>query len=166
MSGSGTATRSCATHRAHPGTARDLHSTSLLASTRRTIAKSCSTQAQSQNERLLELDRVKDEFIALVSHELRTPLTSIRGYLELVVDDAHAAGQTGEQREWLRVIDRNADRLLSLVEDLLLSAQAHSTSVDRHAAFVNHGRRLAAHGLGQSSSTTTAIAAGCGACGL
>jgi PAS domain S-box-containing protein len=87
------------------------------------------TQAQLQNERLLELDRVKDEFIALVSHELRTPLTSIRGYLELVVDEANAAGQTGEQREWLRVIDRNADRLLTLVEDLLLSAQAHSGSL-------------------------------------
>jgi PAS domain S-box-containing protein len=78
------------------------------------------TQAQLQNERLRELDRVKDEFIALVSHELRTPLTSIRGYLELVVDETEAGSQTGEQREWLRVIDRNADRLLSLVEDLLL----------------------------------------------
>src|SRR5260221_4752353 len=82
-------------------------------------------QAQLQNERLLELDRVKDEFIALVSHELRTPLTSIRGYLELVVDDA-AAGLPVEQQEWLQVIDRNADRLLSLVEDLLISAQAHA----------------------------------------
>jgi signal transduction histidine kinase len=78
------------------------------------------------NERLRELDRVKDEFIALVSHELRTPLTSIRGYLELVVDDAEAAGQPEEQREWLRVIDRNAERLLGLVEDLLVTAQAHS----------------------------------------
>jgi PAS domain S-box-containing protein len=83
-------------------------------------------QAQLQNERLLELDRVKDEFIALVSHELRTPLTSIRGYLELVVDDAAAAGLPLELQEWLKVIDRNAERLLSLVEDLLISAQAHS----------------------------------------
>ena len=84
------------------------------------------TQAQVQNERLLELDRVKDEFIALVSHELRTPLTSIRGYLELVIDDAAAAGLPVEQQGWLQVIDRNAERLLSLVEDLLISAQAHS----------------------------------------
>jgi PAS domain S-box-containing protein len=87
------------------------------------------TQAQLQNERLRELDRVKDEFIALVSHELRTPLTSIRGYLELVIDDAEAGGVPAELREWLKVIDRNADRLLSLVEDLLLSAQAHSGSL-------------------------------------
>jgi PAS domain S-box-containing protein len=84
------------------------------------------TQAQVHNERLRELDRVKDEFIALVSHELRTPLTSIRGYLELVVDDAEAANQPIEQREWLKVIDRNAERLLGLVEDLLVTAQAHS----------------------------------------
>ena len=87
------------------------------------------SQAQVQNERLRELDRVKDEFIALVSHELRTPLTSIRGYLELVVDDAATAGLPPEQREWLNVIDRNADRLLKLVEDLLISAQAHSGSL-------------------------------------
>jgi PAS domain S-box-containing protein len=83
-------------------------------------------QSQLQNERLLELDRVKDEFIALVSHELRTPLTSIRGYLELVVEDAATANLPVEQQEWLRVIDRNAERLLSLVEDLLISAQLHS----------------------------------------
>jgi PAS domain S-box-containing protein len=83
-------------------------------------------QAQLQNERLLELDRVKDEFIALVSHELRTPLTSIRGYLELVVEDAATLNLPVEQQEWLQVIDRNAERLLSLVEDLLISAQLHS----------------------------------------
>jgi PAS domain S-box-containing protein len=99
-------------------------------------------QAQLQNERLIELDRVKDEFIALVSHELRTPLTSIRGYLELVVDDAAAAGLPAELQEWLQVIDRNAERLLSLVEDLLISAQAHSGTLMLAQAEVDIGTVL------------------------
>src|SRR6185312_8501951 len=81
------------------------------------------TQTQEQNERLRKLDRMKDEFIALVSHELRTPLTSICGYLELLLHDA--ANEVADERlGWLKVIDRNAERLLRLVEDLLLTAQA------------------------------------------
>jgi signal transduction histidine kinase len=69
---------------------------------------------------------MKDEFIALVSHELRTPLTSIRGYLELLVDDPETLELPDLQRDWLTVIDRNAERLLRLVEDLLLTAQANA----------------------------------------
>jgi PAS domain S-box-containing protein len=79
---------------------------------------------RAQNERLRSLDRMKDEFVALVSHELRTPLTSIRGYLELVLDDAE--DMPSEQRGFLQIVDRNADRLLHLVSDLLLVAQAEA----------------------------------------
>jgi PAS domain S-box-containing protein len=86
-------------------------------------------QTQAQNERLRKLDRMKDEFIALVSHELRTPLTSIRGYLELLVDDPTTLELPDLQRNWLQVIDRNAERLLRLVEDLLLTAQASAGSL-------------------------------------
>lgn len=82
------------------------------------------TQTQEQNERLRKLDRMKDEFIALVSHELRTPLTSICGYLELLLQDDVMADLPAAQLNWLQVIDRNAERLLRLVEDLLLTAQA------------------------------------------
>jgi PAS domain S-box-containing protein len=77
------------------------------------------TQAREQNERLRRLDEMKDEFIATVSHELRTPLTSIRGYLELLLDEAELSE---EHLSWLQVIDRNAERLQRLVEDLLLTA--------------------------------------------
>ncbi|MGH3044115.1 MAG: sensor histidine kinase [Gaiellaceae bacterium] len=76
-----------------------------------------------QNDRLRELDRLKDEFVALVSHELRTPLTSITGYLELVLDDSELVP---EHRRFLEVVDRNAGRLLRLVSDLLLVAQIES----------------------------------------
>jgi signal transduction histidine kinase len=68
---------------------------------------------------------IKDEFLALVSHELRTPLTSIRGYAELLQDEELADGQ----RDYVNVIDRNAARLVGLVEDLLLMAQIQSGSV-------------------------------------
>ncbi|MEP7335109.1 MAG: ATP-binding protein [Actinomycetota bacterium] len=77
---------------------------------------------REQNEQLRELDRLKDEFVALVSHELRTPLTSIRGYLELVLDGAPEE-LTDEQRQFLSVVERNADRLQRLVGDLLFVAQ-------------------------------------------
>jgi PAS domain S-box-containing protein len=75
-----------------------------------------------QNERLRELDALKDEFLALVSHELRTPLTSIVGYLEYLVD-GKVGDLSDEQLGMLRVIERNADRLTRLVSDLLLVAQ-------------------------------------------
>jgi PAS domain S-box-containing protein len=78
-----------------------------------------------QNERLRELDRLKDEFVALVSHELRTPLTSIRGYLELVLE-GEAGDLTDEQRQFLGVVERNAHRLLALVGDLLFLAQVEA----------------------------------------
>lgn len=58
----------------------------------------------------------RDDFVALVSHELRTPLTSITGYLELVLDEE----LPDELRSWLGVVQRNADRLRALVEDLLI----------------------------------------------
>ena len=73
-----------------------------------------------QNEQLREFDRLKDEFVASVSHELRTPLTSIRGYLELMRDDQVL---DEEHEGMLGIVDRNAERLLGLVNDLLFAAQ-------------------------------------------
>jgi PAS domain S-box-containing protein len=80
------------------------------------------------NERLLELDRLKDEFVALVSHELRTPLTSIRGYLELI-REGKGGRVTKKQERFLEVMNRNSERLLRLVSDLLFVAQAESGNV-------------------------------------
>jgi signal transduction histidine kinase len=82
-------------------------------------------QIRAQNEDLRKHDRMKDDFVASVSHELRTPLTSIRGYLELLT-----SGEVGElneeQERFLSVVDRNADRLLHVVGDLLFVSQVEA----------------------------------------
>jgi signal transduction histidine kinase len=80
------------------------------------------------NTELREVDRLKTEFVASVSHELRTPLTSIRGYAELLLDDADP-DENNQQTRMLEVIDRNARRLLSLVEDLLLLSKIDSKTL-------------------------------------
>jgi signal transduction histidine kinase len=67
---------------------------------------------------LVEALTVKDQFVASVSHELRTPLTSILGYLELAFDEDLEPGL----EDYLSVVHRNAQRLLSLVDDLLTIA--------------------------------------------
>jgi signal transduction histidine kinase len=71
-------------------------------------------------DRLRQLDRMKDSFLATVSHELRTPLSSIRGYLEILLDDDFDAETS---RRFLSVMQRNSDRLLRLIDDLLLVAR-------------------------------------------
>jgi signal transduction histidine kinase len=86
-------------------------------------AENARSTLSDQNRRLVELDRLKDEFLSLVSHELRTPLTSIRGYLDLVLDE-EAGELNPEQRRFLKAVERNSGRLLRLVGDLLFVAQA------------------------------------------
>lgn len=72
-----------------------------------------------------EVARLKDEFVGLISHELRTPLSSILGYLELMRDDEEQP-LSEEQLQYLNVAERNANRLLHLVGDLLFTAQVDS----------------------------------------
>jgi len=95
----------------------------------RAEAESAHRQLSEQNEQLREADRLKDEFVALISHDLRTPLTSIMGYLELTLGDGNL---TEDQRRYLEVVNRNAERLLRLVNDLLFVARLESGQLDLH----------------------------------
>jgi PAS domain S-box-containing protein len=66
----------------------------------------------------VEADRAKTEFISTVSHELRTPMTSIKGYVDLLL--MGSAGSLSEtQQRFLQIVRANADRLRTLVDDLL-----------------------------------------------
>src|SRR5690242_623762 len=88
-----------------------------------------------QNAQLVELDRLKDEFVSSVSHELRTPLTSISGYVELMLEET----QEPETRQHLAIVDRNAQRLLGLVSDLLFTAKLQDGRLELEKADVDLG---------------------------
>jgi signal transduction histidine kinase len=78
--------------------------------------------------RLTEMNRLKDDFVATVSHELRTPLTSIHGCIKtLLAPDADYDPET--QRALMEAIDRQADLLVILIEDLLVASRIESNSV-------------------------------------
>jgi signal transduction histidine kinase len=76
-------------------------------------------------------ERLRDQFVSLISHELRTPLSSILGYLELVMDDGEQP-LTDDQRQYLGTVERNAQRLLRLVGDLLFTAQVDAGRFTLH----------------------------------
>jgi signal transduction histidine kinase len=73
-----------------------------------------STVDSRRNNRAAE--QARSEFFATISHELRTPLTSIRGFCELLTDSDDVRG---EAREFVRIIERNAEREERIVADLL-----------------------------------------------
>jgi PAS domain S-box-containing protein len=68
--------------------------------------------------REVEAERTKNEFVSTVSHELRTPMTSIKGYTDLLAAE-RIGPLNDEQRRFVSVVQRNADRLTNLINDLL-----------------------------------------------
>ncbi|HET6881209.1 MAG TPA: ATP-binding protein, partial [Pirellulales bacterium] len=67
--------------------------------------------------RLRQLENLRRDFAANVSHELRTPITSIKGFVETLLDGAMANPPDAER--FLNIIGRQADRLNTIIEDLL-----------------------------------------------
>jgi signal transduction histidine kinase len=75
-----------------------------------------------------ELNQLKTNFIANISHELRSPLTHIKGYLELLT--SKDLGELAEdQMKVLTIMDRSANRLERLIEDLILFTFAENDEV-------------------------------------
>ncbi len=111
------------------------HEPNTLSHVQKESLKALARQVVSQLELRLKikdlkmLDHLKDEFIAMVSHELRTPLTAIYGSLSLLLNKT--VGQLNDdQNRMIDVSYRNADRLLSLVNDILDLAKLESGKMD------------------------------------
>ena len=86
-------------------------------------------------------DTQREQFLAIVSHEMRTPLTSIISFSELIRGEADRLSPDG--RRYLDIIERNADRLLALVSDLLMLTRIESGALPLTLASVDVPRLVA-----------------------
>jgi signal transduction histidine kinase len=106
---------------------------------------------------LVEALAAKEDVLSTVSHEFRTPLTSIIGNLDLVLGDAEDLATPAVRR--IEVAQRNAERLLALVSDLLLSANSavhvHPRRTD--LASLVEASLGSAHAHAQSSKVSLAM---------
>lgn len=73
---------------------------------------------KEQNEKILEADKIKNEFLANISHELRTPLNSILGFSDIL--DAQLYGNlNSKQEEYVKDIKVSATHLLGMINEVL-----------------------------------------------
>src|SRR5438552_5004160 len=77
--------------------------------------------------RLKQLENTRQEFVANVSHELRTPLSMIKGYVETLIHGAKDDPTVATR--FLQTIEKHADRLTYLIEDLLTISRLESGQV-------------------------------------
>jgi two-component system phosphate regulon sensor histidine kinase PhoR len=84
--------------------------------------------SQREIKKLKELETYRREFLGEVSHELKTPIFAIQGFIDTLLDGAME--DTKVRGKFLKKAGKNANRLASLVDDLLLLTQAESGEMD------------------------------------
>jgi two-component system phosphate regulon sensor histidine kinase PhoR len=73
------------------------------------------------------LEKMREEFVANVSHELRTPLTSIQGFIETL--KGGAINDPEKAKHFLKIIEKQSNRLNNLVEDILKLSKIESQEI-------------------------------------
>ena len=86
------------------------------------------SELKAANERLKELDRLKDEFISTVTHELRTPLTSVRSLAEILHDNPNL--EASQHQQFAEIIIKESERLTRLISKVLDVQKIESGAMD------------------------------------
>lgn len=87
-------------------------------------------EIKEQNLKLEEMEKKKSEFFSIVSHELRTPLTAIQNAVKILLSNAFSTIMPDKALSFIKMIERNSDRLLSIVQEWLDSVKAESGKLD------------------------------------
>jgi|CXWL01.1.fsa_nt_gi Na+/proline symporter/nitrogen-specific signal transduction histidine kinase len=92
--------------------------------------EAASAELQRVNERLRELDRLKDDVLSTMAHELRTPLTAIRAFAEILHDNPGL--DVAQRSEFLHIIAKENERLTRLINSLLDLAKLEADDEQNH----------------------------------
>jgi Na+/proline symporter/signal transduction histidine kinase len=92
-------------------------------------------ELRSANQRLQELDKLKDDFVSTVTHELRTPLTSIRAFSEILRD--HSDLDLHRRGKFLGIIIKESERLTRLINQVLDLAKIESGNAEWHSSEID-----------------------------
>jgi len=84
-----------------------------------TEAKNLERSLREAESRAQDANAAKSQFLANMSHEIRTPMTAIIGYADLIADMPDQKYDPAAAREYARIIQRNGDHLLSIINDIL-----------------------------------------------
>lgn len=99
-------------------------------------------EIQTANEKLQQLDKLKDEFVSLASHELRTPMTAIKSYLWMAL--MGKGGQLSEKQSYyLGRAYTSTNRLIKLVNDMLNVSRIESGRISLSMASTNLEKLIA-----------------------
>lgn len=114
---------------------RQLEERSRMLEQKSLALEAATAELRQANERLLELDVLKDEFISTVTHELRTPLTSIRAFTEILHDNPDL--ESPRRTEFLAIVLRESERLTRLINQVLDLAKIESGAAEWDLADVD-----------------------------
>lgn len=87
---------------------------------------------QANVEQLQELNRLKSAFVGVVSHELRTPLTAMKAFAENLLDGV-AGELNAKQHDYISRIQRNAERLTRMINELMDLSKIEAGKVELRA---------------------------------
>jgi Na+/proline symporter/nitrogen-specific signal transduction histidine kinase len=97
--------------------------------------EAATAELREANERLTELDRLKDDFVSTITHELRTPLTSIRAFTQILLDNPDVEGD--QRARFLGIITKETERLTRLINQVLDLSRIESGRAEWHESSVD-----------------------------
>ncbi|MFH0914553.1 MAG: ATP-binding protein [Chloroflexota bacterium] len=121
---------SVARRAARPFTAREIEVLTGIGRELSIAVRNAQLYEEASSARALrELDALRTEFLANVSHELRTPLAAIKGFASSLLQPDITFDE-GTRREFLQIIDKEADRLHHMIKDLLLMSRLEAGALE------------------------------------